>query len=505
MNNGKQIQEDKVPGIIRSAGKRNPFIVPEDYFDTLPERVLASVGEQSPQSERSGIIRFHSRRFRAVAAAAAILLFAGFTYALVSRVILPAINQWQEDHEGKTPAVRHEDKDRTEEMTLGTDSLGDITNDERGKASAPFASTPSGIADGSIHDRTVKQPFAFPQAGTGKTVQTGYTGGWSNGSSVHPASSIVTTLITDTTVCKGTVLVYRSAFNPAAHEFRWMMNGTALKQESSNEVVIPTSKLNSGTNLFSLMITERESRRIAYVANATITVVDPPVIQAEKKLCRHDKALLSTGPRNPYWSYQWSTGAETSDITVTRSGKYWVRIQGKGTDCFLTDTFYVTIMPKPTLNLGADRNLCIGDKVMLSVKNPDRQYKVNWTPGNNKSTDYQFSSSQPGTFKVRVEMAGCSVFSDEVTFRVTDCRLAIPNIFTPNGDGRNDRFDIEGLERYPSSRLVVTDRNGQTIYESLDYRSDWDGSGQPNGTYFYLLYLGGSDEYIRKGSVTILR
>ena len=93
-------------------------------------------------------------------------------------------------------------------------------------------------------------------------------------------------------------------------------------------------------------------------------------------------------------------------------------------------------------------------------------------------------------------------------------RLRIPNIFTPNGDGVNDYFEIgygdEGKpinnlnEYFLSHKLVVFNRWGRTVYESNDYRNDWDGGKLPDGTYFYVLECKGETQnYKYKGSVMI--
>ena len=118
---------------------------------------------------------------------------------------------------------------------------------------------------------------------------------------------------------------------------------------------------------------------------------------------------------------------------------------------------------------------------------------------------------------------GCdTTYTKDVMIRLVD--LFIPNVFTPNGDGINDYFIItenqgtgSGGERaeydnydvldiyYESSRLVVFNRWGRIVYESGDYKNDWDGDNLPDGVYFYVLKCHGlmNDEVVYKGSVTI--
>lgn len=66
--------------------------------------------------------------------------------------------------------------------------------------------------------------------------------------------------------------------------------------------------------------------------------------------------------------------------------------------------------------------------------------------------------------------------------------------FSPNGDGINDNFMIQGAELYPNSQLFVFSRWGTLIFKVTGYGNDWDGTWQgaplPEGTYFYMYDTG---------------
>ena len=107
---------------------------------------------------------------------------------------------------------------------------------------------------------------------------------------------------------------------------------------------------------------------------------------------------------------------------------------------------------------------------------------------------------------------GCDT-TFNASIKVDPVKLKIPNIFTPNGDGINDYFEIgydngepiNDLNRYfLSHKLVIFNRWGRIVYESKDYRNDWDGGNLPDGTYFYVLECKGETKnYNYKGSVMI--
>ena len=97
------------------------------------------------------------------------------------------------------------------------------------------------------------------------------------------------------------------------------------------------------------------------------------------------------------------------------------------------------------------------------------------------------------------ETSGCES-SERLAVNVTleSCPIIIPDAFSPNGDGINDRFVIENIaDEYPDYRLLIYNRWGEPVYEGNASTPAWDGvstkgsfgSGVlPAGVYFYILY-----------------
>ncbi|QPH41095.1 T9SS type B sorting domain-containing protein [Pedobacter endophyticus] len=85
--------------------------------------------------------------------------------------------------------------------------------------------------------------------------------------------------------------------------------------------------------------------------------------------------------------------------------------------------------------------------------------------------------------------------------------LRIPNVFTPNGDGKNDAFYIEHLNAFESNDVTVINRWGSTVFQSKGYLNDWTAPGLSDGTYFYVVKVrnGSSAWQEYKGYVTIVR
>ena len=94
----------------------------------------------------------------------------------------------------------------------------------------------------------------------------------------------------------------------------------------------------------------------------------------------------------------------------------------------------------------------------------------------------------PNTYAVALictDTNGC-VGIAKVTELVQASNISIPNVFTPNGDNKNDKFYIENLQS-GTVKLTVFDRWGDLVYSSLAYNNDWDGNGASDGVYYYVL------------------
>lgn len=87
--------------------------------------------------------------------------------------------------------------------------------------------------------------------------------------------------------------------------------------------------------------------------------------------------------------------------------------------------------------------------------------------------------------------------------------LHIPSAFTPNEDGKNDFWNIMGLNQYRDCEIEIKDEEGQVVFESQGYHEPWDGTrnGKPlaPGRYRYniVLHNGRTVEY--EGVVNLLR
>ncbi len=81
------------------------------------------------------------------------------------------------------------------------------------------------------------------------------------------------------------------------------------------------------------------------------------------------------------------------------------------------------------------------------------------------------------------------------------CELHIPNVITPNGDGKNDHWQI-GMRASGGYAVRVFNRWGQEVFSSPNYGNDWSARNLPDGTYFYIVSGALGKEYT--GHLTVL-
>jgi gliding motility-associated-like protein len=118
-------------------------------------------------------------------------------------------------------------------------------------------------------------------------------------------------------------------------------------------------------------------------------------------------------------------------------------------------------------------------------------------------------------FEYEICNANCPDICDRAMVRVKVVDDAskkpcfIPNVITPNGDGRNDYLRIPCVESQSDSQLKIFNRWGDLVYETDTYKNDWDGSYNgktlPNGTYFYIFSMEKSGIEPLQGYFNIIR
>jgi len=142
----------------------------------------------------------------------------------------------------------------------------------------------------------------------------------------------------------------------------------------------------------------------------------------------------------------------------------------------------------------------------LSVEYGTAPYTYNWS--NNETTE-DLENLDGGEYIITVTDIYKCMITDTFIVKVTniDC-IHIYNVFSPNGDGVNDTWDIDNIFLYPDVEINVFNQWGNKVFESTGYTEAWDGTYNgnplPAATYYYTLDLKNGDKAY-SGSITILK
>lgn len=343
------------------------------------------------------------------------------------------------------------------------------------------------------------------------------------------------------TICQGGTIQLNGA-NQQGVTYQWTQGGNNI---STNPllVVSPTS-----TTTYRLEATS--NRNCKNSGDITISVV-PTVNNVDINgvtVCATDRNRTPLSIRvnqSPgtvpflFETYNWQIGGVTASSGTTLninnlaqtalvSVTYTYGVVGGATCGRLTDTATVKVIRMPTGNgifftpdSVASRGAQEGDPLLAGIRliqtQPPTAVTYNWTingnnPGNNTNpTISAVASPTEMTFKVVVTGPNSCSISDEINISVEPARVTIPNAFSPNGDGTNDRFrPITSNKNIRLTEMKVYSRWGKLVYSGNNING-WDGNinGKPAPVEVYVYNMvfefpGGRKE-VRSGDVALLR
>jgi gliding motility-associated-like protein len=218
-------------------------------------------------------------------------------------------------------------------------------------------------------------------------------------------------------------------------------------------------------------------------------------------LCQGKTYLLNA--TNPNSSYLWQNASTNSTYLVSQPGKYHVSVNHDG--CIKKDTILIQYQLRPQFDLGVDKILCPGLTLTFNPQLTTTGLAYLW---NNGSTNPVFMANQPGLYYLDVTNY-CGTTRDTVILRKGLCEIYVPTVFTPNGDGVNDVFQIEGGELVKNIKLTIFSRWGIKLFEANHMGQVWNGNfqnhPQPIGAYvYYIEYTNLQNEQIKMKGVIML-
>jgi gliding motility-associated-like protein len=235
--------------------------------------------------------------------------------------------------------------------------------------------------------------------------------------------------------------------------------------------------------------------------------------QNEFEICAGSSVQLVASGAN---SYAWSpaiglSSATTSSPMASPKDTTDYRVIGfNAAGCSDTAFVKVNVQERPVAQAGADRVITEGESIQLKGSISGSYTDYTWSPAWRVS---DVNILEPMVYPVQDTNYVLTAFTnglcpedaDSVFIRVLK-KIIAPNVFTPNGDGINDLWEIAGLNTYKKAEVKVYNGYGQLVFHASHF-SPWNGRYKnkplPVGTYYYIIETGETKRLT--GYVDILR
>tara|TARA_Y100001978_G_scaffold203506_1_gene230216 strand:- start:6619 stop:9774 length:3156 start_codon:yes stop_codon:yes gene_type:complete len=180
------------------------------------------------------------------------------------------------------------------------------------------------------------------------------------------------------------------------------------------------------------------------------------------------------------------------DPTAMPSGLNYVQINDAA-NCIIVDSFFVDLLPQPTANFEIDSIIKLGVPFRLQ-NNSSNEISWSWNFGNqtfsNEQSPIVFYENE-GKYLINLEVLnfeGCSDTISKSIYVTNGLVLFVPNTFTPNGDKKNDFFNVLALN-YDKFELNIYNSYGANLFTTTDPTIGW------NGTY--------KERYVQQGTYVV--
>lgn len=329
---------------------------------------------------------------------------------------------------------------------------------------------------------------------------------------VTPSVSIVSSA---DNICPGESIIFTAtALNGGVTpSYQWQVNGV---NKGTNSAVYASTTFVNGDVVRCIVTSNATCTTIPTATSTNVVVnVNLPVspfvtIASANNICYGTTVTFTATPTNGGSSpvYQWLLNGNP---VGTNSNKF-VKSNLNNNDivsCRLTSNIHcaipvivtsnsitMVINPLPVIDGGGNKIIEKGNSVQLNATSSDNIADITWSPSAGlNSVKILNPTARPDKttlYTLTVKSAeGCTSTSNvQVTVQV---HITIPNTFTPNNDGVNDKWEIGNLADYPNADLKVFNRWGAEVYRSSGNVNAWDGTRNgkplPVGTYYYIIKL----------------
>jgi len=306
-------------------------------------------------------------------------------------------------------------------------------------------------------------------------------------------------------VCAGEVgVVYRVQGNPGS-TFIWNVQGGNISDNYGDSIRVNWGNL---PGEYDLRVQEFSKYGCASSPVSGKVLVSAPLLDLgeNRDICEGEVTEILT--QGIYYSYLWHDGSVTPNYIGRNQGIISLTVSDRY-GCKTTDNLLLTVHNLPEVDLGRDTSLCGIETLVLDAGDDGVEFL--WSNGQTSREITVFEGLNDYSVTVTNEF-GC-VSTDEIKINscsVVDYFKNMPSGFTPNGDGKNDVWNIPLLQSFPQAIVEVYDRWGLLVFRSEPgYSNPWDGTSagkeMPMDSYYFVINLNSPGLEPVSGTITLIK
>jgi len=313
----------------------------------------------------------------------------------------------------------------------------------------------------------------------------------------------------DTSICSGNSV---QLFASGGIIFAW----TPANDLSDDSIQNPIASPLDTTKYF---VTVVDSLGCSNMDSVVISVVPLPIITAtaDTVICSGDVISVFATSNG---AYSWSTGDTTQSIIVSPTSDSLYIVSTNNMCGTVSDSIWVLVNPSSFADAGLDVTIILGNSTQLLGMPSGSGLSYLWTPALGLScTNCQFPLATPEnttTYYLTVtDSLGCTAIDTVIITVDKTMVIFIPDIFSPNADGENDYFYVQGLG-IEELKMVIFDRWGEKVFENTGFIANdkyvgWDGMFKGklmNAAVFVYMVTGtfiDGTEINEKGDFTLVK
>lgn len=303
-------------------------------------------------------------------------------------------------------------------------------------------------------------------------------------------------------------------------KYKWFRNNVVISGQTGTSISVTTAgtyrcEIDYGSCSTASSITKSQDVTVNIVTGGSTFTITPN----GGTVCSSSPIVLST---TPGYNYQWFkdgnliTGATSYTLTITQPGTYKVQVNQGGCSSTSADVvftasdfnFSIDALLVPKTNF-----ISQGDTIIITATTDAASPSFEWYDPNNVlvSSTNTFSTSTPvdGEYKVICKQNSGCIFTKELRFKIAFGIKAtvIPNVVSPNGDEKNDTWNIPDEYLNESTEIMIVKSTGELDFKTTNYQNNWPTKSidfnAVNPIYYYVISKDGQP--IKKGSITIIK